>query len=234
LSPSGRTRPTPPVKRSMLPKQVQQILLDRLLQGRYAPGERLVETRIAKELGVSQGTVREALRALEALKFIETAPFSGARVRDALSEEELTEVHPVRAALEDLAARLAVPKLAGETSQLRKRVEGMRRAAVQGDVRSFVRQNTEFHRAIVAAAGNRVLLDTWEGLGVEARILITTMTTKPDLNQAAERHQTILDAIERGDAREASRLLTDHQHLYQELPHRLTITAGSNGSRGAA
>jgi DNA-binding GntR family transcriptional regulator len=77
-------------------------------------------------------------------------------------------------------------------------------------------------------------LDTWEGLGVEARILITTMTTKPDLNQAAERHQTILDAIERGDAGAVSRLLKDHQHLYQELPHRLAITAGSNGKRGAA
>jgi DNA-binding GntR family transcriptional regulator len=218
----------------MLPKQVQQILLDRLLQGHYAPGSRLVETRIAKELGVSQGTVREALRALEALKFIETAPFSGARVRAAMSEEELTEIHPVRAALEDLAARLAVPRLAGDTARLRKQVEGMRRAAAKGDVKAFVHQNTEFHRAIVAAAGNRVLMDTWEGLGVEARILITTMTTKPDLSQAAERHHTILAAVERGDAKEVSRLLTDHQHLYQELPHRLAISAESDASQGAA
>ena len=72
--------------------------------GELQPGERLVETRIAQELGTSQAPVREALRDLELLRLVESEPFRGSRVR-AFGEDELIEVYPVRASLEELAAR---------------------------------------------------------------------------------------------------------------------------------
>ncbi|MGH3034284.1 MAG: GntR family transcriptional regulator, partial [Gaiellaceae bacterium] len=94
------------LSRTVLREQVKEVLLARILDGTYAPGDRLVETRIAQELGTSQAPVREALRELELLRFVESKPYVGARVRE-LSEEELAEIYPVRAAIEEVAAREA-------------------------------------------------------------------------------------------------------------------------------
>src|SRR4051812_41478078 len=95
---------SPIVGRTVLREQIKELLLERILAHEYAPGDRLVETRIAQELGVSQAPVREALRELETLRLVESAPFKGARVR-ATSDEELAHIYPIRAALEDVAAR---------------------------------------------------------------------------------------------------------------------------------
>src|SRR3954468_15644671 len=94
------------IARTVLREQVKDVLLQRIVSGELEPGERLVETRIAQELGTSQAPVREALRDLELLRLVESEPFRGARVR-VFDEEEMIEVYPVRAALEELAARLA-------------------------------------------------------------------------------------------------------------------------------
>ena len=94
------------ISRTVLREQVKDVLLQRIVSGELQPGERLVETRIAQELGTSQAPVREALRDLELLRLVESEPFRGARVRS-LGDEELVEIYPVRAVLEELAAKLA-------------------------------------------------------------------------------------------------------------------------------
>jgi DNA-binding GntR family transcriptional regulator len=99
----------------VLRQQVKELLLERILSHHYAPGDRLVETRIAQELGVSQAPVREALRELETLRFVESAPFKGAWVRE-VSDRELAEIYPIRAALEDVAARAAAERLSSGRS----------------------------------------------------------------------------------------------------------------------
>ena len=103
------------ISRTVLREQVKDILLQRIASGELKPGERLVETRIAQELGTSQAPVREALRDLQLLRLVESEPFRGSRVR-VFGEEELIDVYPVRAALEELAARLAAEKLGGDVS----------------------------------------------------------------------------------------------------------------------
>src|ERR671935_3263117 len=100
------------VSRPTLRDQIKDALLQRILHGTYAPGERIVEIRVAHEFGVSQAPVREALRELEILRLIVSEPFRGARVRD-VTPEEIAQAYPVRAALEELAARLAAEALAG-------------------------------------------------------------------------------------------------------------------------
>src|SRR5437016_12427626 len=120
------------VTRVVLREQVKELILERILNETYRPGERLVETRIAAELGTSQAPVREALRDLELLRFVESAPFRGARVRE-VSKEELIEIYPVRAALEEVAAREAATRLEGEVAALETEVAAMHAAADAGD-----------------------------------------------------------------------------------------------------
>jgi DNA-binding GntR family transcriptional regulator len=86
------------ISRTVLREQVKDLLLQRIASGELRPGDRIVETRVAAELGTSQAPVREALRDLELLRLVESEPFKGARVRG-FGNAELVEVYPVRAAL---------------------------------------------------------------------------------------------------------------------------------------
>jgi DNA-binding GntR family transcriptional regulator len=182
------------ISRTVLREQVKDLLLQRIASGELKPGERLVETRIAAELGTSQAPVREALRDLELLRLVESEPFKGSRVR-AFGNEELVEVYPVRAVLEELAAKEATKKLAGDVSALEAEVEAMREAARRGDVTALVRHDIAFHRLVVEAAGNPILEQCWKSLGVEGRITITLYGTSIEPQEAAELHVPLLEAI---------------------------------------
>ncbi len=94
------------LNRTVLREQLKEILLKRILSGEYKPGDRLVEMQIAQEFDISQAPVRETLRELEVLGFVESEPYRGTHVR-AVTKAELTEIYPVRAALEEVAARPA-------------------------------------------------------------------------------------------------------------------------------
>src|SRR5436309_9957000 len=157
----------PPVSihRTVLREEVKSVLLQRIVSGYYAPGDRLVEIRIAEELGVSQAPVREALRDLESVRLVESAPFRGARVRQ-VSDAELIEVYPIRGALEEVAVREAAKRLGGDVSALEAELDGMRKAH---DVLEQVEHDVRFHELIVKASGNSRLLEIWSFLQVETR-----------------------------------------------------------------
>src|SRR5207237_6395936 len=156
------------VTRVVLREQVKELILARILSGEYAPGERLVETRIAAELGTSQAPVREALRDLELLRFVESEPFRGARVRE-VSLEELIEIYPVRAAIEEVAAREAATRLDGQVDALAAEVDAMHRAADATDLHAQVEHDVAFHPLIVDASGHGALLETSPSLRIAAR-----------------------------------------------------------------
>jgi DNA-binding GntR family transcriptional regulator len=194
------------VGRRVLSAQVKDALLARILHQEYAPGERLVETRIAQEFGVSQAPVREALRELETLRLVESAPFKGTWVRE-VSDSELAEIYPIRAALEDVAARAAAVHLAGAVGPLEHEIRAMERAS---DVHEQVEHDVRFHRLIVEASGNARLLELWESLQVEARTMITALRVGLDPIEVARRHEPIVDALRRGDADAAGHEVRAH------------------------
>jgi DNA-binding GntR family transcriptional regulator len=204
------------VTRTVLREQVKELLLERILSGVYRPGDRLVETRIAQELGTSQAPVREALRDLELLRFVESAPFRGARVR-AISREELAEIYPVRAALEEVAAREAAVRLDGDVSALAAELEAMRQAAGDRDLHRLVEHDVAFHRLIVEASANSILLDVWTSLRLEARTIITALTIGIDHRELAEAHAPLLGALAAGDPDRAGRAVRRHIEDFGEL-----------------
>jgi DNA-binding GntR family transcriptional regulator len=207
------------ISRTVLREQVKDVLLQRIVNGDLKPGERLVETRIASELGTSQAPVREALRDLELLRMVESEPFRGARVRE-FGDEELVEVYPVRAALEELAAKEATKRLAGDVAELELEVDAMREAARVGDVSALVRHDIGFHRRMVEAAGNPVLEQCWKSLGVEGRITISLYGTYVEPEEAAERHAPILEAIRSGKPAAAGREARRHIEEFARIARR--------------
>jgi DNA-binding GntR family transcriptional regulator len=195
--------------RTVLREQIRELLLERILGGVLQPGDRLVETQIAQELGTSQAPVREALRELQLLGFVEHEPYRGTRVRR-ITEEELAEIYPVRAALEELAAQEAAVRLGGDVRELEQEFEAMRAAADRNDLHELAAHDTAFHRRIVEAAGNRVLLDTWKTLRVEARVVVTVLKTDVDLHELAELHRPLLEALREGSPERAGGALRGH------------------------
>ena len=207
------------ISRTVLREQVKDVLLQRIVRGELQPGERLVETRIAQELGTSQAPVREALRDLELLRLVESEPFRGSRVR-VFDEAELVEIYPVRAVLEELAAREAAGRLAGDVSALEAEVEAMRTAAKRGDLHALVQHDFAFHRRIVEAAGNAVLLQSWKGLGVEGRITLTIYGTQVGPDEAAALLVPILEAVRSGNTAAAGREARKHVEYFAKLARR--------------
>jgi len=197
------------VRRVVLRDQIREALLERILDGTLEPGTRLVETQMAKEFGTSQAPVREALRDLEALRLVQSEPFRGTRVR-ALEAREFLAAYPVRAVLEEFAAQQATLSLNGDVQALKDCLEAMRTAAAEGDSRREIQYDVEFHRLIVEAAGNSVLLRVWQSLAIEARTTITVIAGSVSMTELAERHVPILEAIERRDAAEAGVRAREH------------------------
>ena len=118
-----------PLRRTTLRDEIKDRIVERILDGTYGPGDRIVESQVATEFGTSQAPVREALRELEAMRFVETQPHRGARVREVTSDE-LIQIYPVRAALEEVAGREAAVRMSDEQlSALADELAGMRQAA---------------------------------------------------------------------------------------------------------
>jgi DNA-binding GntR family transcriptional regulator len=205
------------LKRLSLREQVRDALLRDIISGAYKPGDRLVEMKIARDLGTSQAPVREALRELDALGFVISSPNRGTFVGD-VWKRGLREIYAVRGGLEELATRLATPFLAGNVSDLQYEVDAMRRAALDGEVDDLVTHSYRFHRAIIEASGNQLLLNVWRGLHIETRTSITMMAEGLDLLEVAESHQPIVEAIVSGNIEHACTVTREHQQYFERLP----------------
>jgi DNA-binding GntR family transcriptional regulator len=198
------------LSRNVLADQVKDRLLDDILNGRHPPGSRIIETKVARELGTSQAPVREALRGLEALGVVEITPFRGSRVRRP-SRRDILEAYAVRSALESLAGRLAVPRLSdADLADLADHLEAMRAAARADDGHALAEADARFHGRIVELADNGTLMKAWRSLEPLSRTYLTLVVPGADPRWAAELHAPILAALRRQDAQGAVDALGRH------------------------
>jgi DNA-binding GntR family transcriptional regulator len=206
-----------PLRRTTLRDEIKERILERILDGTYGPGERIVESQVATEFGTSQAPVREALRELEAMRFVETQPHRGARVRE-VTTEELIHIYPVRAALEEVAGRAAAVRMSQEQrSALADELAGMRQAAEAQDLHAQLLHDVRFHEIIVEASGNQVLAEVWRSLRVEARTLISVIRADSDLRMIAEMHRPVLQALQSRDPELAGKEMRAHIEFFGSL-----------------
>jgi DNA-binding GntR family transcriptional regulator len=198
------------VSRSVLAEQVKDRLLQDILAGRYPPHSRIVETRVARELGTSQAPVREALRGLEALGVVEIMPFRGARVRRP-STSELLEAYAVRSELEALGARLGVSRMSdADLADLEELGEAMQAAAAVGDRHEVAVADASFHARMLALAGNATLERVWRSLEPFSRTYITLVAPGADAHWTADLHPAILRALRTRDPEQVVVALRRH------------------------
>jgi DNA-binding GntR family transcriptional regulator len=200
-----------------LSDRIREALIERIATGHYKAGDRLIEMKLAAEFGTSQLPVREALRDLEMTGLVTSRPRRGSFVKQFEAGAQ-KEIYLVRGALEEAAARVATPLLAKDVSVIQQYVDAMCAAARAKDTDGLVAHSVAFHRAIVAAAGNELLLKLWDSLHPDIHSRITLSEPGIDYMAVAESHQPVVDAIRAGDVELACRLSREHQAYFE---HRL-------------
>lgn len=197
------------VNRTTLREQVLTNLRSSILSGSLPPGTKLGESELAEQLGVSRGTVREALRHLQQAGLVEGVERNSLRVR-ALTPQEITELYELRAVVESQAAAkvLLRPDRRQIIDELEQLLEQIDAATVYAE---RFEKDLAFHEAMVRAGGNQMLLAAWQNA---QELMWITVLSNP--NPRAERimaranHQPIIDALRDGDEPQVRQLVFQH------------------------
>jgi DNA-binding GntR family transcriptional regulator len=191
--------------------RVADLLRERISSGEIEPGARIVELDVARELSVSRSPIREALLKLSEEGLVQILPYRGAIVV-ALRREQIKELLEFRLALERFALeRLLAGRDGGALEMLREHVVEISEAIHAKDFKRAVEADLETHRAIVTLAGNQLLAAAYDGLLTRIRIYIRiTSAYYERVEDLADEHVALLDAVERGDGALAQRILDAH------------------------
>jgi DNA-binding GntR family transcriptional regulator len=199
--------------------RIRWVLLKRISEGGYRPGERLKEMKLAQEFEVSQAPVREVFRELETLGILVSRRYRGTHVRE-ISNQENRDAYQLRGYLEEIAVQLIPPaKLKDAIPSLEALQAAMRTAAQTGDPDAFAYANTRFHRGIVSIASNRTLLKVWDSLEIGMLSRLNLQKNEDKLRSLAEIHQPIVDSLKLGDPKQTGVLLREHAFSFlNDLP----------------
>ncbi len=219
-----------PLEKKSLRNEVFEWLYRRIVSGKYSPGEWLRQEEIANELDVSPTPVREALDKLAAAGLAERIPYRGVRVAQPTTRE-IADAYVLRLLLEVTAARLAAFNVSQEQAASLSSV--LRRTAqvlASDDVSAYQHLNTQLHREIAAATGNRLLgrLCEFAINGFPGWMVYGDLLEQPDLHRSAleqdfREHRVLVESIVGRKPDEASRRALEH---IQSVGEELVVWAG--------
>jgi DNA-binding GntR family transcriptional regulator len=196
--------------KTSLREQALDQLRNAVTSGEIAPGTRLVETELSAALGISRGTLREALRQMQQEGLVEAGERGRLTVRT-LSDAEILHMFEVRAALEGLAAFIVSGRAdrAALVTKLQTALDALDEA--KGSINDMVEVDLAFHRLLCELTGNPTLVRTWEALSGSIRMSIMFAGTDKALgNMSVPRHQVVIDAIATGDPDAARTAVDEH------------------------
>jgi DNA-binding GntR family transcriptional regulator len=216
--------PLASLDRSTLRERALDALRAAITSGQYRPGDHLGEVELAGHLGVSRGTVREALRHLQQEGLVIPSARGMLRVRSHTATE-IKELFQVRAALEGLAVRLLIasPKRDAAVAALRRALSDLDDA--HRDFIAHVDADLAFHLLLCELSGNSMLTTAWQQLAGRIRVTIMARGEGESTLLSGGYHAPIVDAIEAGDLAKAVEVLQEHMDRAAE---RLAGPAGKS------
>lgn len=200
------------IEMSTLADHVWQQLYVAIMEGRLKAGDRLVELEIARQVGTSQGPVRDALQQLERDGLVERYSHSATFVTH-LSIEDMYEIFEIRRTLESMTFRRTAQIITSEAcDELQALIEKMVRAAEGEDVVSLLNFDMQFHTSICQWSGNRTLLSIWTPLRAQIQrfVIQRYRDTFESLHELAVCHQPLVDALRAKHVEQAVKLIQEH------------------------
>ncbi len=195
-----------------------ELIRQAILDGRLAPGQRLKEEELARELGISRTPVREALLVLQAEGLVDAAPNRGAAVR-VHTAEDLDDLYQLRALLEGHAARRAAMRIDDEVvAALWASCERFEAVAKEGEVADLVRENLFFHNTVLETAGSTRLAAMVRKVIELPLVYRSYIWYSPDQRLiSVHYHRQIARALEARDAERAELLMKEHVFEARDL-----------------
>jgi DNA-binding GntR family transcriptional regulator len=226
--------PVGPISSPTLVDAVTVRLRNSILRGRFAPGERLVEADLARELGISRGPVREALAVLERDGIVVNVPRKGKFVLS-FDAVRISEIYSLRKTLEAYAVELIIDRLTDfEREALSNAVAEIEDAANSGSISLIAERDLAFHNRLYELSGHQLLRTVWaENIASKLRMLvnITTRTHDPLIDTGGN-HRVLIDAINAKDKAEARRLVAQHiDDAWHRASSSLEVSAAADASR---
>lgn len=205
------------IKRNLLRDEIREEIQQAIINKQLKPGDRIVETQWASQLGVSKAPVREAIRELEAIGLLENRPYQGSFVR-VMSAKQIDDANKVRTVLEIQGIREATPLItSGQLEEIRKILDKMEQAAAEKDMELYLKCNIDFHKQIMIASGNKILLNVWQQANISAWTSIITNLSEESLENLAKRHEEMYEALKNRDVEWAVQTVKHHhKDLFDE------------------
>ena len=188
-----------------------------IITGELSPGERLMEIKLANELGVSRTPVREALRKLEREGLVITTARKGAEVAP-INERDLKEVLEVRKSLESLACQLAAQKITPEqVEELSAMNSSIAQAIEENDIEAITQLDIDFHEVIYQITENRRLIDILHQLKEHIlRYRLQYIKDMKNKKNIVEEHKKIISALESHNPKASRREIERHIELQEK------------------
>jgi DNA-binding GntR family transcriptional regulator len=205
-------RATPTIR-----KKVYDFLRQQILLGQFKPRERLVENRIAAEIGTSRTPVREALHSLEMEGLLEAVPRVGYVVKP-MTKEEVEEICQIRMAIESLAGEWVLQRARQRAiRELKKNIARAEERLARGRVRDFVELDAQFHEILARCSGSSRLLEMAQRLRSHMlRYRIQSIYSAENVARAIQGHKAILEALETGDSQELAKAISKHIEISKQ------------------
>lgn len=209
------------IKPMLLAEHISKIVTDAILEGELKDGQKLVEAELQKKFRTSKSPIREALRDLEKKGLVIIKPRRGTRVRK-ISHKDISEIFPVRAALEGLAASEAYEKMSKDDVLKMESIFLKMKDLIRKDkIKEYREYHFKFHQIFINASNNELLKDIL--CRIRTNILwyrFSYKYFKEDYKYSIEIHKKILDLFKNRDksAAVAENLIRDHiMHGYKKF-----------------
>jgi DNA-binding GntR family transcriptional regulator len=223
---SASDKPLGRISLRSAPQTAAEALRNAIIGGQLRPGDRLIEQKLARSLGIGQPTLREALLELEYQGFVRKVPQRGTYVTK-LTKDDFGKILEVRMALELLAIDSAVRNMTrDDTDILKALVEDMATAAKTFDLGAFHKSDMAFHRKVWALAGNEYLEEALEGTAFRlfAFVLLQrTSGSRTEFLDATEQHKAILAGLCSSDPAKARQAFVSNTLKFWAEHHQVSV-----------
>lgn len=194
-------------------REVVEYIKQSILSGELNPGDRIVETRFARELGISQTPIREAMHQLSGEGIVVIVPNKGPVVKE-LQRSDVFEIYSLRAAIEGLAIRIASQIAPQEAiDELEGFYEAMKVKLVDEAVDSLLADSFQIHQSIINLSKHERLMNMYGSISFQISLVNRILGTQSTKQKEVDQHLELIEALKSRDPAQAEKIM--RMHIYR-------------------
>lgn len=200
------------IKRKTLSDNIVEYLMDKFVKKEFKPGDKIIETKIADQLNVSQGAVREAISTLVSMGFLERKPFKWTGFKK-FTIKDIADYQEIRSDLEVKALKLAIKNHNYKNidiSYLQDVTNKMLDGVKNNDYEKRTLYDIKFHKHLVEASNNKSLGIAWNSLGHYYWAYIWLYLDVEPLQKRTTKHNLICESLKKRDFKRSVKLIKEH------------------------